>query len=952
MREMKLRYVLELVSNIAEVAKRDAAALAMAQQRISQGAGQTSGQTRGLEQALQRVGAVSLSPASQAQAALAQRTLQAQRAAASATQALGAMGRVSQAGAVSQQQVLGQSLRMNWQQAGQAGRGLLGINTTPQAAQQAAQAVLAQRLNTTRAAATSTTQALGALALAGRTAAEQQQQTQERTVAALNRVERANAARELLGIRSEQRIRREITQTEAAYNRLMRSGSLSMESQARATEAMRTRVARLNAELRGTAEQQTRLQRGWAGAMGRGAITGAAGVAAAGMVLKAPAQQAMSYDRRLAGMANTAFADQGVAARVAGMKQLEAAVNVARKQGGGTREDAAEALDSIIASGTVPVTDAIKMLPGIMQASTASGASATELANIGVRAMQSFKIAAGDLPQVLTAAMQGGQAGGFELKDMSRWLPQQMAMAHNLGMSGKEDFARLAAWNQSAVITAGTKDEAGNNLKDLLNELNGTHFKGFLAQQLFNDGDRLGNGERNDKIKQVDQMYLDYQAKGVNKVDATLEVVSQLIQKDKAYQALQAQLKPLQDRLAATPLDDKVGQTRIKDEQRQIYEAMSAQMQGTAIGKIFHNQQSLGAFLALMNNRDYTAEVLGKVRGEYALTPDQSAIGLASGVITQTADYKVQQAGEDSKMATKEAMDTLTPTIGKVAEGFSALVDKNPALVGSLGLATASVTAFSTAVGLSTLLLSRGLAAQGAATAAGAATAGGAAAAAGAGGLAGRALAVVNPVAKVAAAGAAGYGVGSWLHEKLSGGDWGKTGMAINDGIGATVATLMSPFSRDARDAMAKNRAYNEAERRETAPPPRLPALPAARPITLRQPVPPQAAAPVSYAQPRAPVMVVRPPLMQPRVPAWSPAAWQSGPPKPPPYLQLTQPRAMPQDVGFGKGGEIKVGNGRIDVAVTVRDEMTRATTTVVQQPSLLKINGGGTNPGMYRGMR
>lgn len=67
-----------------------------------------------------------------------------------------------------------------------------------------------------------------------------------------------------------------------------------------------------------------------------------------------------------------------------------------------------------------------------------------------------------------------------------------MAFAASLGLKGKDDIAKIFAWNQAAVITAGSKDAAGNNLKDLFNELNTSHFKGFVAQQLLNDGKVLG----------------------------------------------------------------------------------------------------------------------------------------------------------------------------------------------------------------------------------------------------------------------------------------------------------------------------------------------------------------------------------------------------------------------------------------------------------------------------
>ncbi|CEJ19980.1 phage tail tape measure protein [Ralstonia solanacearum] len=497
--------------------------------------------------------------------------------------------------------------------------------------------------------------------------------------------ERLAQARETLGVRSERAIQREIQQTEAAYNRLARSGTMSWREQAAAVGQMRQKVTELTNEMgRLTAAQKTA-----AGLKFTGAAI--AGIGAAAYTLRGPAERSMSYDRRLANMANTAYSERDAAGRKVGTKSLEDAVNKARREGGGTREQAAEALDTMIASGTVSDTDAMKMLPGIMKAATASGTDANALATIAIRAKQSFKISADDMPQILSAAMVAGQAGGFELRDMAKWLPQQMAMASNLGLSGKEGFAKLAAWNQASVITAGTRDEAGNNLRDLLNELNTPHFRKYMAEQYLANGQKLKRGEKEKRLKGVDDVFLDYQSRGIDKVGATIDMMQSIFSKDAKFQALQAKLR-------ATDKNDKEGQ-------RQILEAMSAQVQGTAVGKVFHNQQSLMAFLGVMNNQEYTKDVLGKVRGQYGLAPERSEIATSFKGIADTADFKMEQAKEDAAVAQKSAMDNLLRTIGKAAEAFGDLAKKHPLLVGTTTLATAALGALAGVAGLASIAM-------------------------------------------------------------------------------------------------------------------------------------------------------------------------------------------------------------------------------------------------------
>lgn len=519
--------------------------------------------------------------------------------------------------------------------------------------------------------------------------------------------EKLSQAREALGVRSEKTIQKEIENTRRAYGQLASAGFASAQEQERAYAAVQSRITRLTNEMgrlttaqRKAADEAKRLADIEARAAAdqargqkvvRGVVAGAVGVGAAAYTLKAPATAAMSFDRRLANMANTAYSERDAGGRIVGMKSLEDAVNKARRYGGGTRDQAAEALDTMIASGAVSEADAIAMLPGIMKAATASNTDANALATIGIRAKQNFKIDAADLPGLLSSALAAGQAGGFELKDMAKWLPQQMAMAGNLGLSGREGFAKLAAWNQGSVITAGTKDEAGNNLRDLLNELNTPHFKKFLGDELLGNGTPGKRGERAKHAKDVDALFLDYQSRGVDKVSATIELMQKIFSKDKNYQSLQGKLKNIDPK-------DESGR-------RAILEAMSAQVEGSKIGKVFHNQQSLMAMLGLMNNGDYVGGVLDKVRAEYGKKDDESAVGVGSRVIGGTASYKLEQANEDKLTGQKAAMDSLTPAIGKVAEAFSDLASKHPLLVGAGTLATGALVALAGSAGLAALAM-------------------------------------------------------------------------------------------------------------------------------------------------------------------------------------------------------------------------------------------------------
>jgi tape measure domain-containing protein len=73
--------------------------------------------------------------------------------------------------------------------------------------------------------------------------------------ASVNQVRRTGAARDVLGIRSEVDITREINQVQAAYDRLAATGTVSHNELDRAAAATKARIAALRQELRGGAEE-------------------------------------------------------------------------------------------------------------------------------------------------------------------------------------------------------------------------------------------------------------------------------------------------------------------------------------------------------------------------------------------------------------------------------------------------------------------------------------------------------------------------------------------------------------------------------------------------------------------------------------------------------------------------------------------------------------------------
>jgi hypothetical protein len=584
-----------------------------------------------------------------------------------------------------------------------------------------------------------------------------------RTVSNLGKV---RSAAEVLGIRTEQNIQREIQRTEAAYKRLAASGTMSMREQARAAEATRNRVRELNNEM----GKYTLGQKAMRGLQNGATVAG--GMAAGGYVLGKPIGQTMDYGMQLAHASNTAFDKRDKLGRAAGKQELNTAIVNSVRTGGGTRESGLETLDSIIGSNALSAKDAMSILPSVMKAATASGADSKDLGQIGVRALQGFKIKKEEFPVTLDIANAAGKAGGFELKDMAKWLPQQMAMATNIGMSGKADFAKLTAWNQASVITSGTKDEAGNNLRDLLMEVNTPHF----AKHLQNVG-----------VKDPNQYFLKSQANGVNKVEATIALMDQIVGHNKDYQALQKQYQAL-------PKDPR--DAAANEKKKQINESMSKLVEGTAFGQVFHNQQSLMALLSLKNNKDVITNALQDEKAG-----EGNSIQKDFDSVSAESAFKVQQAENEKIFATQNAFENLTPLVGSVADGFSAISKEYPNLTAATIAATTGLTALAAAAlgmaGVATLIGGKG---AGGLTESILSKTKAAPGALGRGALAVGSAFVSTAAVGAMAAGTAGYGVGTFAYEH------GIKGTSLEDKIGGMIATIMAGWgNQEAKQALQIN---------------------------------------------------------------------------------------------------------------------------------------------------
>lgn len=448
----------------------------------------------------------------------------------------------------------------------------------------------------------------------------------------LREYQRFNQAYATLGLRTEAQIQREIQRTEAAYQRLARSGAMSADEQARAFQRMHAQVAELNREMGRVSAKERGLKR-FQGGMNtlRGVGEGMLGVAGAVHAVTEPVKETMSFDRRVAMMANTAFNEKSVPERLAGEAQIRGAIRHTINLYGGDLDRVTETLDQLLSHNSMSHEQVFRLLPVLQKFATAEGADPNDLGNVVFKGLQNFGFEEAQVPKIMEMVIRGGHLGGFKLTDMSKWLPQQMAAGKNSGLSGTEGLASLIALNELSYTTAGTVDEAGNNVLDLLTHLNSRDTARSVKKYLHRDlSVAIANGRN----------------QGKDSVTVFGDLLQEVADKDKNYQLLRR----------------KLAATRDDDQRRAVIESMVDVVQGSAIGKIVHNRQELQALMAFINQKD-----------KYQSIKQQTLVAQGNGdkdfaVIEQTAGYQTERAKAILDMGEKDALRGFSQNVGDAAK--------------------------------------------------------------------------------------------------------------------------------------------------------------------------------------------------------------------------------------------------------------------------------------------
>ncbi|VWB45528.1 tail length determination protein [Burkholderia pseudomultivorans] len=328
------------------------------------------------------------------------------------------------------------------------------------------------------------------------------------------------------------------------------------------------------------------------------------------------------------------------------------------------RNELADAVNQMVAGG-MDLDRALNFAPLVAKFSIGQGATTVETAKMIQALQQNAEIVdPRQMAKALEAIAYLGKEGSFESVDMARWFPVLLAEMKKIGITGQDSVTQLGAMLQVQMKTAGSSDEAANNLKNWFS--------------------KIGSGETERNYAKAG---VDYQAKmreAIGKGWSTLEASFVLA---RAYIERVDPAKAKQLATAAKQFNSEMDPAK-----RQAQMAAFAETMKT--GDLFNDMQVKAALTAYMQNADLYANL--KRNAQQASGEIQKDLEARRETSKQIWS-EVGQRWDDAMRSIGDALRPVTDRIGEGAKGLGSgiqsVADAAPkataAVVGIAGAALA-----------------------------------------------------------------------------------------------------------------------------------------------------------------------------------------------------------------------------------------------------------------------
>ncbi|MFP3677469.1 phage tail tape measure protein [Pseudomonas sp. SIMBA_041] len=372
-----------------------------------------------------------------------------------------------------------------------------------------------------------------------------------------------------------------------------------------------------------------------------------------------------------------------------GTANTQQEVNTARdivqtsKDTGMANTQVAELVNQLVGGG-MDLTEALKYAPVAAKFAVGQGASGADTAKMILAMQNNAKITDPQkMEQALASVALLGQQGSFEAADMAKWFPELLAQMAGTGITGQEAVTQLGAMLQVQIKSAGSADEAANNLKN------------WVA--------KIGSEET---VKGYADAGIDYQGsmnaaigKGLSTFEASFELARRYVEKTDPKKSKQ--------------LDQ--GLTQISQETdpakaQAMADALAATLR---TGDLFADMQVKTALMAYTQNKKFYADL--KKGASDPSGPRKDILDKNLSERRESSSQRWAETGQafnDSLRAIGDALrpatDALATGIAGAARGLTELSEQAPQVV--LGLAAVSAGALVLGKAWATLKIGRGLA--------------------------------------------------------------------------------------------------------------------------------------------------------------------------------------------------------------------------------------------------
>lgn len=348
--------------------------------------------------------------------------------------------------------------------------------------------------------------------------------------------------------------------------------------------------------------------------------------------------------------------------------QLSRTVIQTSKDTGMARNDVADLINQLVGAG-MELDKAMAYAPTAAKFAVGQGASGVDTASMIMALQQNAKISDPKvMQQALEAIAYQGQAGSFEASDMAKWFPQLLAGMGKNGITGMDSVASLGAMLQVQMKTAGSSDEAANNLKNWV--------------------EKIGSG---DVVKAYKDVGIDYQAslntglqKGMNVIESSMALAMKYVEATDPAKA-----KKMKE--AQANIDKEADPEKAKA-------ALEALEKTLRTGDLFADMQVKAALTAYAQNRG----LYNQLKAD-----SQNATGILDKNLAERRETSSQrwselgQAWSDTLRsvgdAIRPATDAVAQGLTSILQGMTTLSDKMPAVVMGIAGLTAAVSALLTA---------------------------------------------------------------------------------------------------------------------------------------------------------------------------------------------------------------------------------------------------------------